>query len=286
MFNLLIHIIVFFIWLNPVVPVQDEPAKIPFTLETLVELPDEVEETSGVILFAGLIWTFNDSGGDTVLFGISAGKGTIEKKIILSNCKNKDWEALTQNSKYIFIGDIGNNDGSRTDLTIYFIEKRKITNESEQIIIPEEITFKYEDQNDFTPARFASSFDCEAMISTDDSIFLFTKDWVNLKTTIYEIPARSGNYVAKRVSEIDVEGLITDASLKNDTLVLCGYNLFNPFVLIFKNFMVLSDQVRIELENSSGVQMEGIAIMNKNKFILTNEKSSIAQSAHLLKVDD
>jgi hypothetical protein len=40
-------------------------------------------------------------------------------KTLKVNAKNTDWEALTNDGNNFYIGDFGNNDGSRRDLTIY-----------------------------------------------------------------------------------------------------------------------------------------------------------------------
>ena len=103
-----------------------------YQLEKVFDLPAELSESSGIILYDSLLWSFNDNGGEAEIFGVHLTTGMISKTIEISNGKNKDWEDIAQNQDYIFIGDFGNNDGSRKDLRIYMIPKKSITNQKHQ----------------------------------------------------------------------------------------------------------------------------------------------------------
>ena len=48
-------------------------------------------------------------------------KGEIKYKRKISSAKNKDWEDITRDDKYIYIADMGNNFNNRKDLKIYKI---------------------------------------------------------------------------------------------------------------------------------------------------------------------
>ncbi|NJK86032.1 MAG: hypothetical protein HC906_08805 [Bacteroidales bacterium] len=146
------------------------------------------------------------------------------------------------------------------------------------------IHYSYEGQVDFTPAVFASSFDGEALTATNDTVYVFSKDWLNLHSSVYSIPAKPGTYTAKKIRQIKSEGLVTGADVKNDTLVLCGYNLFNPFLLIIPDEKKPEIAIRLELQDLSGVQIEGVAIVNKHEFLITNEKSSVIQSLQRIRI--
>jgi hypothetical protein len=61
--------------------------------------------------------------------------------------KNTDWEEISQDSSYIYVGDFGNNyQGNRTDLHILRIEKKSFL--LNQPII-DTISFSYSNQTDF-----------------------------------------------------------------------------------------------------------------------------------------
>ncbi|NJK86031.1 MAG: hypothetical protein HC906_08800 [Bacteroidales bacterium] len=105
---------------------SDIKSDVDFTVEKIGDLPDEIDESSGIVVYDNLIWTFNDSGGENLIYGLSKKDGSIQKKITLKNTTNTDWEDIAQNDKYIFVGDIGNNDGSRKDLKIYLLDKHTL----------------------------------------------------------------------------------------------------------------------------------------------------------------
>lgn len=253
-----------------------------YQFEKVFDLPGQLSESSGIILYDSLLWSFNDSGGESAIYGINLTTGMISRTIEISNGKNKDWEDIAQNKDYIYIGDFGNNDGSREDLRIYLIPKKAITNQKLQLTDALMIDFSYEDQEDFTPAMFANQYDCEAMVATDDSLYLFTKDWLNLQTSIYSLPSSNGKYKAKHIGDFESEGLVTGADFDHQEkrFVLCGYNLFYPFIVVVSNIDDLKVVKRIEIEEISGLQIEGIAYIHHNRFYTTNEKSTEPQALY------
>jgi hypothetical protein len=82
-------------------------------------LPTTVMETSGLLAYRDLLWTFNDSGGQPELYGYSIEDLAITKTVVINNGSNTDWEEITQDSTHVYIGDFGNNYGNRPNLTIY-----------------------------------------------------------------------------------------------------------------------------------------------------------------------
>jgi hypothetical protein len=201
------------------------------------ELSDSIAETSGLIASENLLWTHNDDMS-TMLFGMDT-KGKIRKKINLEGVKNNEWEEISQDSLYLYIGDFGNNiAGNRKDLHILRIEKKSIQNSAPVI---DTIAFSYENQTDFEPKKEVNTtdFDCEAFVASRDSIYLFTKQWVSEKTNVYSLPKKPGTYVAKFKETLNVKGLITGATeLPNEKgVVLCGYSYFlQPFVYLLYDY--------------------------------------------------
>lgn len=237
-------------------------------------LNDSVKETSGLISFENLLWTHNDDH-DKTIYGLDS-LGKIKKRIILKNIINHDWEDISQDSSYLYIGDFGNNYvGNRTDLKILKIEKKSFLEENSII---ETISFTYSDQTDFSPKKTnTTDFDCEAFIVTKDSIYLFTKKWKSSKTSIYSLPNKSGNHVAKLKETLDTKGLVTGAAyLESKKLIaLCGYSTKGkPFIYLlydFKNHDFLSgNKRRINLKLSFH-QIEGITTKDGLHYYLTNE---------------
>ncbi|MGO4770108.1 T9SS C-terminal target domain-containing protein [Flavobacterium sp. W22_SRS_FK3] len=237
-------------------------------------LSDSVKETSGIISFKGLLWTHNDDHDQTI-YGLDS-LGRIQKKVVLNKAINHDWEEISQDSSYVYIGDFGNNyTGNRTDLKILKIEKRSFL---EGNPVPETITFSYCDQTDFSPKKpNTTNFDCEAFIVTKDSIYLFTKQWKSSKTSIYAIPNKSGNHIAQLKETFDIKGLVTGATYlaSKKLIALCGYSTKGkPFLYLlydFKNHDFLSGNKRRISLKLSFHQTEGIATEDGLHYYLTNE---------------
>jgi hypothetical protein len=118
-------------------------------------LPNNVNETSGLLFFDGKIITHNDSGGEPNLYEIDSLTGSLLRTIAINNASNIDWEAITEDETHIYIGDIGNNSGNRQDLCIYKILKTDY--EKNTTVDAEKISFSYEDQTDFIQYKFHST---------------------------------------------------------------------------------------------------------------------------------
>lgn len=249
-------------------------------------LPDLVQETSGLIKYNNLIWTFNDSGGKPEIYGINLSNDSIEQTITLKNAINNDWEDITQDMNSIYIGDFGNNQGTRDSLVIYKIAKASIPNNGNASLIAENITFLYAGYKPVAVPVSWSAFDCEALVQMNDSLYLFTKDWTSGSTSIYSLPKKPGRYEAKKLNTLDPQGLITGADFKDNTLILLGYSNLTPFVLKFKtnNFLKLkdSDAKRYNLKEIATYQTEGICF-DGDKIIISSEKTQ--SPAQILELD-
>ena len=92
-------------------------------LEEKFFLPPLLYESSGVIFFNNKLISHNDSGNENKLYEIDTISGEVVRTITIDNANNIDWEDIAQDASSIYIGDIGNNNGNRTDLKIYKISK-------------------------------------------------------------------------------------------------------------------------------------------------------------------
>lgn len=242
--------------------------------EYSIKLSDSIKETSGLIAFDHLLWTHNDDH-DRTIYGLDS-LGKIKKKIILEQAINHDWEEISQDSSYLYIGDFGNNlSGNREDLNILKIEKKSFLEQNPAI---EKISFRYSDQADLLAQKTnTANFDCEAFIVVKDSIYLFTKQWKLSKTNIYVLPNKPGNYIAQLKGTLDTKGLVTGATYFEDKkiVVLCGYSktgkTFLYLLYDFKNQDFLSGNKRkIDLKLPFH-QVEGIATKDGLHYFITNE---------------
>ena len=241
-----------------------------------IVLRDTLRETSGLIEWENHLYTHNDDT-DLHLYQLNK-EGVILKSILLTGIKNKDCEDLTQDEKYIYLGDFGNNaKGNRTDLTIYKIAKEALF-ESPKI---ETITFTYPNQTDFSKQnKNSTNFDCEAMIATDNELLLFTKQWHSKQTTVYRLPKSNGIHTAEIIATLNVKGLITGATYypEKNLIALCGYSKkLKPFIYLISDLNNLdfqkANQRKIQL-NLPFHQVEAISTINGDDFYLTNERFS------------
>jgi len=192
-------------------------------ISRLAELPKTLSESSGIVVIDGRYFTHNDSGGEVALYEIDT-NGTIVRTIPLTNATNIDWEDLAQDREALYIGDIGNNDGSRRDLKIYKIDKEALL--KEESVEAEVISFGYEDQQDFSSRTYATAFDAEALFATEERLMIMTKNWRDKTLRLYALPKTPGNYKAELITEKKIDFLITSADYDSasDLLAVTGYS--------------------------------------------------------------
>jgi len=243
------------------------------------DLEEDMKETSGIIYSSGSVWTINDSGGEPEIYKIDKTTGTVIQKVIILNGSNRDWEDITQDDDFIYVGDFGNNDGNRSDLKIYKIAKSEITAKKKVELNAKIIGLSYNDQKSFSESKHNHNFDCESMISFGDSLIIFSKNWADGKTRLYKMPKIPGQYQLDPLDTLDADGLVTGADYNKDTkkLVLIGYKDRLPFIYYFSNFngrKFESDQVyRFNLNKMKDSQTEGIAWLNDETIIFSTEQT-------------
>lgn len=243
-------------------------------------LSDTVIETSALVYLKNKLWTLNDSGGLPVLYALDTATGQIIQEVAIANANNVDWEELAIDEDYIYIGDFGNNDGTRDDLGIYKVLIDDLPKQGNGTVIASHITYIYPDQKFFN-RNYSHNFDCEAFFATEDSLYLFSKNWADFKTKLYRLPKETGNYVAELITSFDVKGLITgaDYSIEEKQVVLIGYfqNLYTPFVWVLFDFQgnnfFSGNKRRIDFPNLSTIQTEGICYLRGKNLMISAEKS-------------
>lgn len=246
----------------------------------IIPLPAQLDECSGLIslgndLYAGI----NDSGNPAEVYVFKLGNQPDTRVVKISGASNHDWEELTADANYVYISDTGNNSGNRKDLKIYRVAREALILQDE--VQAEVITFYYPEQKKFEPSN-KHNFDCEAMISAGDSLYLFTKNRGNSKTDLYSLPKTPGHFPAKYIDRFDAMGLITGADLRqtpdNNALVLIGYTVegkgYHPFILYFPGVKgsayFKGPFERIVFEGK--LQTESISFHDEQTVYITNEE--------------
>lgn len=246
-------------------------------------LPKEVDETSGLVFWRNGLWTHNDSGGLPVLYKLDTVKGAVQQRVRLENATNVDWEEITADSLYIYVGDFGNNAGKRHDLVIYKIKKSDIADSGDVSVSAEKIYFSYPDYPAHIAKRSENNYDCEAMTSVGDSLYLFSKDWQDSKTRMYRLPKTPGNYIAEMVGGFNVAGLITaaDYQLEKKEMVLLGYTYGDwiPFMWLLWDFQgnqfFSGNKRRIDMPQVTATQTEGIVFTKGEGGFISSESNPL-----------
>ncbi|HEY0978422.1 MAG TPA: T9SS type A sorting domain-containing protein [Flavobacteriales bacterium] len=246
----------------------------------LSTLPQALDEVSGMVMVDGAAWVVLDSFNPAVLHQVDPATGAIVRSLTITGAANVDWEELTTDGEYVYIGDIGNNLGMRTDLRILRFPLAVLQDEDATSTPVETIAFAYADQTDFTPALDGSNWDCEAMVALDDSLFLFTKNWVDQRSHLYVLPAQPGTHLAVRRDTLNAQGLITGAASLPDgsSIALIGHTMgVEPFIWqlsAFPGHDLCGGAAERRMLDMPPEQTEGIAWAATDTVLISNERGN------------
>ena len=246
-------------------------------------LPEEVDETSGLIFFADGFWTLNDSGGESIIYKLDTLNGKVIQRIKLKGAHNIDWEELAQDDAFIYVGDIGNNSGNRDDLAIYIVNKSDIPKTGDTEVDAEKIMYSYIDFPGRVERKKDNNFDCEAMVASDNWLYLFSKNRGDNKSKLYRLPKIAGEYTAELLTTFNSSGLVTGADFNEDEqkLVLVGYtnNEWIPFLWVMFDFegedFFSGNKRRIDMLNMTATQTEAICYTHGKQGVLSSESNPL-----------
>lgn len=241
------------------------------------KLPNRVKESSGLIKVDNKLWTFNDSGGKAALYQIDERSGRIVKTFNIQNASNVDWEDIAYDDNYVYIGDFGNNRGNRRDLKVYKIPRASLR--TSKRARAEIIHFSYSDQKDFQSKPQHNNYDCEAMIAYHGKLYLFSKNWQNQKSRLYELSTTAGRHKAHYISTFNTQGMVTGASINRELgiLLLTTYSpLLSVNIWAFTNFngtnLFKGDAKKLKFSTPLQGQVEGITFIDNYHAYLSSER--------------
>ncbi len=256
-------------------------AETNYTLSQITELPQIIVENSGLVMTTHGLFTHNDAGNPNEIYRIDSINGAVLQTLLVVG-DNEDWEDFAESETHIFIGDFGNNDGNRTDLRIYKIDKSELGN---NIVNAQPINFTYADQIDFSENHNNHDYDCEAFFYHDDSLHLFTKNWVDNQTRHYVIPAEPGFWSAPVRHSFNAQGLLTSADINSQgTILLLGYTPagFNYMWLLFDypgNEFFQGNKRKIMLGTAlTNSQTEGLAFKDLHTGYISSEQFDLGST--------
>ncbi|TPV58449.1 hypothetical protein FJ444_10460 [Aestuariibacter sp. GS-14] len=238
----------------------------------------ELGETSGLICSADAQYTIADSGNSPTLYRIDD-DGVIIESVDVAN-KNHDWESVTADDKYFYIGDFGNNAGKRKELLIHKVNRGDLTHDSL-------ITFTYDNYDPKNNQLYAHDFDAEAMVARSDKLVLFSKSWLTKTLHVYHLDKQAAEQQIAPVIAIEgLPGIVTGADWDpfHNRYVVVGYNssafgIVDPFIAFLSEDYNLMDSFTL----TGYGQVEGLCVKSEDEIWLTQENSPFS-IAKLIKI--
>jgi hypothetical protein len=237
------------------------------------DLPEELKETSGLYCpKVGSAYSVNDSGNEPIIYQVDSAGRIIDKKVITA--ENVDWEALTGDQQYFYIGDVGNNSGNRKYVQVHAVPKQDNNNDEPNVQTSKVL---YINNSVKKNVYLNHDFDAETLINLDDNLFLFSKSWNTGILFIYQLNKTSLEQEVDHVGVIEgLPGIITggDFDSKNNRFILSGYDInrlgsLSPFIAIVNKDLTLHKL----FELSGYGQVEGICVTPNNEVWFTQESS-------------
>jgi hypothetical protein len=262
----------------------------------LAELPNSQNETSGLAFIQDRLFSINDGGNSNEIYELNPVTGAVIRTIRVTNATNNDWEELAQSDTHLFIGDFGNNNGTRKNLALLKIPIFSVLGSNE--VIAEQLRFCFADQTDFSGDGGLNNYDCEAFFFSDNLLHLFTKNRGDGKTNHYTLDPSQSNSLAILNGSFDVKGLITAAGIDSQgNICLLGYEdagfTSRSFVWLFSGYSgtayLSGKSTRIFLGSPSLLsQTEGLIFEADGQVMISGERISVGGltiPAKLSKID-
>jgi hypothetical protein len=234
------------------------------------------KEISGLQYVKGQLWAIEDSGNKSLLYRLGK-EGGVAAKISINGIKNNDWEDLTADAEgNLYIGDFGNNDNSRKDLSIYRINNSSLR--SIEASAAYTVFFRYPDQSEFPPKKSEFLFDAEAFFEHKGNFYIFTKNRsarYDGSFKVYKVPNRAGSHTAVLVGIYTScsayrKCAVTGADISPDGTVVL---LSSDKVWLIPNFKEgFKQDAMQQYELGHYSQKEGITFKDNNTLLIADEK--------------
>ncbi len=235
-------------------------------IKSIVNLPKELSETSGLFCDVDSMYSLNDSGNAPIIYRINYQGEIIERTRL--PLTNKDWEAITADASSFYIADVGNNKGKREQVEIHKVNRSNVNDITT-------ITLKYEGNDASNNIPYAHDFDSEAMVKHGDDLLLFSKSWKTGITHVYKVNEGEIEQTISTFASIDgLPGVVTgvDFDQHQNKFVITGYKSdpfgnFSTFMAQISKDFTLLDVWPLEQYK----QVEGICVDNNGMYWFSEE---------------
>ncbi|TKB47635.1 hypothetical protein FCL40_15605 [Ferrimonas sediminicola] len=247
-------------------------------------LPSQMEEISGLAWDGRQLWAHNDSGDGPRLYRFDR-QGRYLGRVSFAGADARDWEDITSDGESLFVADCGNNRGNRRDLTIY---RAPLPGADSDRVSAVPIHFSFSEQRDFSRKGYTHNFDCEAIVATEESLWVFSKNWGDGQSRVYRLPKEPGEYRSTAIQTLAVHGQITAADWQPQTgrIALLGYRgglAFRPFIWIAR-----MDERGVDWQSArrytplQAGQWEAVTWVSPTTLLLGKESSDVSDHGWLL----
>ncbi|WP_082474383.1 hypothetical protein [Chryseobacterium sp. Leaf201] len=257
---------------------QDSPEN--EDLKTEFSLPKKLKEVSGIALSGDkkIIWAIEDQGNKNVVYGLDL-QGKPVADVQVSNAENTDWEDITADPQgNIYIGDFGNNDNDRQNLSILKLDLKNASQNS--MAVTQTTKFRYEGQTEFPPKKSKWLYDCEAFVEMDGNFYLFTKNrskGFDGTFLVFRVPNKEGDFEAKLIGKLKLEGSYSDAAI---TSAAVNSTKDKIILLNHKNIQVLTgftaddfNKTKIQAVSlNHNSQKEAVVFLDEKTLLIADEK--------------
>ncbi len=176
-----------------------------------------ITESSGVVAsrqFPGVLWTHNDGGGvrKQVLYAITR-TGKSLREFGVADAVLYDWEDIAiDDEKHLFIGDLGNNDGRRSEVAVYQIDEPDPNSAAGLVQTRRRWRLRFP----------AAPFDCESLFVWNGSGYVVSKVGKDARAQIFRFPLADPPQpaVLELVATTRIESPVTGADISPDGKLL------------------------------------------------------------------
>ena len=260
-----------------------------FTQKTSFSLPDKLDELSGIaFLNDSIVIAHNDGGDEPRLYFLSK-TGKLIHTCLIQNAKNVDWEGLCfDGQKYLYIGDFGNNNNQRKDLTIYKVDAHLAFQSDVAPAIA--YNFSYPDQKEFPAKDPEKHYDAEALGYYKGKLYVFTKcraePWDGL-SFVYQLSFEETKLSVKQLQPLYIgpsgwwQDAVTDVAIQDDICYVLTYNRLMAFKIAEGKLKFIG---RIYLEPIT--QKEAVAVNKKGHIVVGDERSKMLGGGFLTHIEN